>query len=937
MKTLRMLITMACLALALCAASAEDALPAPAEIVPAGDEAVAAPVEEAVPEADAAELPAPDDLESPLPALAADESDTPADDDPLTIEGTIVKACRKDYAGEVVVPEGITEIASYAFRDCVDVTGVTLPESLVTLNQHSFSNCGLTSVRIPGGVVFGPNDFRIFSDCVNLERVELAEGLTSMGSNMFTGCTALKEVVVPESLEGIGGFGGCASLEHIDLSHAKRIGSFWNCDALTDVVFPEGLQSIGYMAFEGCDGLTRLEFPASLTRVGDWAFRDCTGLKEIVVHCSLPADGVFHSDPFDGCDIDTAWIDASVIEKNSSRHFGYHGDIIVTGALETVPVRAFFDTMARSVTLPDGVKTIDEQAFREFWGENVYLPDGVEAIGREAFLKSKITAISLPDSVVSLGEGAFSGSNELTCVRLGSNLEVIPRDAFYKCVKLEHIDLSEGLREIGIHAFYHSGLTSIFLPDSVTALGSACFETSYHLSELRLSPNLDYIPQYAFSRCDLQALEIPGSVRKIDFGAFSGNPNLAEITLNEGLEEVVEYAFGNSAISVLYIPRSIEYFDGWALYDCKNLKTVYCLGTPAFAGQATKKAWHTFKIVNSAAPNSFSLSSPAGKRLTMGDSVKLGIKFSPAKSYSAMKWSSSNKKIATVDKYGNVTTFAGGKVTITAKARRNGRTAKITLTVIDPTMPTAVTLDQEGTVKLNLGDTLTLTPTLAPDTAVSEFAWKSSDKKIATVADGVVTPVRTGKATITVKTKRGGKAASVKVKVVDPTLPTGVALDLTGTVRLNLGDTLTLTPTVVPETAVTDLVWKSSDKKIAKVADGIVIPVRTGTATITVKTRRGGKVASVKVKVVDPKVPTKVTFTQTGPLPCAVGESIHLSAVITPDTAMDAPLKWTTSNKAVAKVDQTGRVTGVKKGKAQITVASANGKKATITINVTAQ
>ena len=121
------------------------------------------------------------------------------------------------------------------------------------------------------------------------------------------------------------------------------------------------------------------------------------------------------------------------------------------------------------------------------------------------------------------------------------------------------------------------------------------------------------------------------------------------------------------------------------------------------------------------------------------------------------------------------------------------------------------------------------------------------------------------------------------------------------------------------------------------VADGIVIPVRTGTATITVKTRRGGKVASVKVKVVDPKVPTKVTFTQTGPLPCAVGESIHLSAVITPDTAMDAPLKWTTSNKAVAKVDQTGRVTGVKKGKAQITVASANGKKATITINVTAQ
>ena len=112
---------------------------------------------------------------------------------------------------------------------------------------------------------------------------------------------------------------------------------------------------------------------------------------------------------------------------------------------------------------------------------------------------------------------------------------------------------------------------------------------------------------------------------------------------------------------------------------------------------------------------------------------------------------------------------------------------------------------------------------------------------------GLVTPVKPGTATITVKTANG-KKASVKVKVV-AVKPTKVKLDKTGTVTLKKGRTLQLTATLVPAGATSALTWSSSDKKVARVSKkGLVTAVKKGTATITVKTKNGKK-AKVKIKV----------------------------------------------------------------------------------------
>ena len=324
------------------------------------------------------------------------------------------------------------------------------------------------------------------------------------------------------------------------------------------------------------------------------------------------------------------------------------------------------------------------------------------------------------------------------------------------------------------------------------------------------------------------------------------------------------------------------------------------------------------------------------RKLSIGETLQLTAEISPAGASTTLTWSSSDKRIATVDANGLVTPVKEGSVTITVKTA-NGKSGTTKITVVDPYKLTGVKLDKTGTVNLNLGETLTLNPIPVPETALSTYSWKTSSTKIATVADGVVTPVGEGTATITVTAKRGSvtKTATVKVKVVDPYKPTSVKLDKTGMVNLNLGETLTLSPSLSPETAQATYSWKTSSTKIATVVDGMVTPVGEGTATITVTATRGSvkKTATVKVKVVDPYKPTAVKLDKTGTVNLNLGETLTLTPSLSPETAQ-ATYSWKTSSTKIATVAD-GVVTPVSEGTATITVTATRGKiKKTATVKV---
>ena len=97
---------------------------------------------------------------------------------------------------------------------------------------------------------------------------------------------------------------------------------------------------------------------------------------------------------------------------------------------------------------------------------------------------------------------------------------------------------------------------------------------------------------------------------------------------------------------------------------------------------------------------------------------------------------------------------------------------------------------------------------------------------------------------------------------------------------------------------------------------------------------RNKKTASVTVKVVDPTIPDDIALAPGGTVTLKKGETLSLSAVITPQTAKSAPLTWKSSKKRVARVSAQGVVTAVSTGKANITVKTRNGKKAVVTIIV---
>ena len=248
----------------------------------------------------------------------------------------------------------------------------------------------------------------------------------------------------------------------------------------------------------------------------------------------------------------------------------------------------------------------------------------------------------------------------------------------------------------------------------------------------------------------------------------------------------------------------------------------------------------------------------------------------------------------------------------------------------EPTPPavtvTGVSLNKT-TLTLNIGASETLAATVSPkDAANKKVSWKSDKPEIAAVdANGKVTGVKAGEATITVTTEDGGKTASCKVTVKDAVVAvTGVTLNKSD-LSLETGASETLTATVAPADATNKKVtWKSSDAAVATVdANGKVTGVKAGEATITVTTEDGGKTASCRVTVSDKEV--KVTGITLAALAIYVGESKSITATVKPDDATNKELTWKSSDTAVATVDATGKVTGKKTGSATITATAQDG------------
>jgi uncharacterized protein YjdB len=301
-----------------------------------------------------------------------------------------------------------------------------------------------------------------------------------------------------------------------------------------------------------------------------------------------------------------------------------------------------------------------------------------------------------------------------------------------------------------------------------------------------------------------------------------------------------------------------------ALAEAKSGDSIYYIkdtsaGTDTVQGWDFDDIWTIISGVNDDYPILLSLvvdvTEVALDRSTIdiivGDTTELTATVFPSDATDQrVTWSSSDTSVATVAN-GAVTAVNVGTAIITVTTVDGGHTATCEVTVL-PVAVTGVTLDRTS-VSLTAGNTTGLTATVFPSDATDkEVTWSSSDTSVATVANGVVTAVKVGTATITVTTNDGGFTATcaVTVKSEPSTVHVyGVSLNHS-TLTLTVGGSAALTAVISPPNA-TDkgVTWYSSDTSVATVIDGKVTAHKMGTTVITVKTNDRGLTAACTVTV----------------------------------------------------------------------------------------
>ena len=234
----------------------------------------------------------------------------------------------KDCSGltSVSIGNSVTEIDEFAFQGCSGLTGIvvasgnptydsrnncnaiiettdnklilgcmntTIPNSVTTIGSFAFSGCsGLTSIDIPNSVTSIRR--HAFSGCSGLTSIDIPNSVTSIAWDAFSNCSGLTRIDIPNSITEINGgtFFGCSGLTSVDIPNSvTSIGdeAFSSCSGLTNVTIPNSVTTIGEMAFQNCSGLTSITIPNSVTTLGGFAFSMCSGLKDVYSYIDNPS------------------------------------------------------------------------------------------------------------------------------------------------------------------------------------------------------------------------------------------------------------------------------------------------------------------------------------------------------------------------------------------------------------------------------------------------------------------------------------------------------------------------------------------------------------------------------------------------------------------------------------------------------------------------
>ncbi len=506
-----------------------------------------------------------------------------------------------------------------------------------------------------------------------------------------------------------------------------------------NIIIPEGVVEIGSKAFDYVE-VDSVVFPSTLKVINSWAFFQCRGkIKTVRIPASVEK---IAGDAF----IDIK-LEAIKVDSGNKSYKSVDGVLLTKDgkSLVTYPI----GKKGSSYTIPGTVETIRQFSFAYTSLQSIVIPSSVRTIANEAFYYArKLKSLTIPATVKTVLFTAFCGCSGMTKLEIKSNethvREPIVRYADMDVPKLTiHAPSNHPVRELAKqYKIPFKALPAAGEPADPYGLDApAVISLKLKKHEVTLtrtaenkkpSMKLKYTVTPA-TEFDVNTIEWQWSDPNKGRGLDVNRENDCSVTI-KGLK------------AGKYSLWCFSPFNGSPLDSCEI--TVVDLLAEKLTLNKTKAT----------------LTRTSGKK----DALQLKAKVTPADALNRdVKWTSSDSKIATVDKNGKVTPKKPGKATITCATRDGALRASCTITVKNKAVK-SITLDREEAV-LKKGKTLELKiKKIAPKDALDrKVKWESSDEKIATVdKNGKVKALKKGTCVITCTAKDGSNVkAEVKITV----------------------------------------------------------------------------------------------------------------------------------------------------------------------------
>ncbi len=450
--------------------------------------------------------------------------------------------------------------------------------------------------------------------------VVIESGVEYIGREAFNGCTALSDVTVADSVQGIGihAFDNTPWLndQPDGLVYIGKVVYTYKGNCPAEVTLSEDTIGIAGMAFDSVQTLETINFPSSLREIGDWAFDDCINLKEIDLNEGLIRVGQV---AFGGCDSLTEIIIPDSVTVMASGAFGSCASVerivigdgltelsysafsyseslkeIVFGSnLRSIGIGAFRGcTALEYVELPANITVIQDSAFRSCTAlKSIKMPN-VTQIAYYAFAGcNALEELELPETLLSIGECAFGYCSSLTNVSIPDSVTLMDLDCFESCTSLEEVYIGKGVSELGSTAFGDCTALKRIDVDPENAYYMNDEQGVLHTKDQRtlltyptgrvgaytVADTVTKIDQYAFANCvGLSGVSLPEGLQTLEYAAFGGCTALTEIRLPDSLTKTYGGTFaGCTALETVWFGNGLERISATMFEDCTALKEVH--------------------------------------------------------------------------------------------------------------------------------------------------------------------------------------------------------------------------------------------------------------------------------------------------------------------------------------------------------------------------